>query len=65
VALCVVRALSGLGLAIASPAGYGILGATVRHQPERTIVFAALGLAGPIGAAAGTMIGGAIAAVGV
>lgn len=41
--MCVTRALSGLGLSIASPAGFGIIGVNIRHEPARTIVFAAFG----------------------
>ena len=59
-----VRAFAGLGLAIASPAGYGIVGTNIRTEPERSIVFAAFGLGGPIGAATGTILGGAVAGVG-
>lgn len=61
---CVIRALAGLGLAIASPAGYGIIGVSVVHEPERTITFAAFGLGAPIGAATGTILGGAVAGAG-
>ncbi|CAD6589695.1 MAG: hypothetical protein TREMPRED_005476 [Tremellales sp. Tagirdzhanova-0007] len=61
VPLCVVRALAGLGLAIASPAGYGIIGANIRFEPERTIVFAAFGLGNPVGASIGTIMSGAVA----
>lgn len=43
VALCVTRAFSGLGLAIASPAGFGIIGVNIKHEPARTIVFTATG----------------------
>jgi hypothetical protein len=49
---------------MAGPAGYGILGAAVRDPPQRTIVFAAIGLGGPIGASIGTTLGGAIAGAG-
>lgn len=41
--MSVTRALSGLGLSIASPAGFGIIGVNIRHEPARTIVFAAFG----------------------
>lgn len=41
--MCVTRALSGLGLAIASPAAFGIIGVNIRQEPARTIVFAAFG----------------------
>ncbi|ORX35315.1 major facilitator superfamily domain-containing protein [Kockovaella imperatae] len=61
--LCVIRALAGLGLAIASPAVYGIAGSNVRHEPARTLILGALGSGGPVGACAGTMIGGAITRV--
>lgn len=58
-----MRAMVGLGLAIASPAGFGIIGVTFREDPERSIAFAAFGLGGPVGAATGTLIGGAVADV--
>jgi MFS family permease len=61
--LCVLRALSGLGMALAGPSGFGIVGAYVTHEPVRTVVFAAFGLGGPIGAATGTLLGGAVAAI--
>jgi MFS family permease len=62
--LCVLRAICGLGLAVASPAGFGIVGVTFKYEPERTVAFAAFGLGAPLGAACGTLIGGAIAATG-
>ena len=61
--LCILRALAGLGMALAGPSGFGIVGAYVVHEPIRTIVFAAFGLGGPIGAATGTLLGGAVAAI--
>jgi MFS family permease len=61
--LCILRALAGLGMALAGPSGFGIVGAYVVHEPVRTIVFAAFGLGGPIGAATGTLLGGAVAAI--
>lgn len=62
--LCVLRAICGLGLAIASPAAFGIVGVCFRTEPGRTIAFAASGLGAPLGAACGTPIAGAIAATG-
>lgn len=59
-----LRAICGLGLAVASPAGFGIVGVTFRTEPARTIAFAAFGLGAPLGAGCGTLIGGAIAATG-
>lgn len=61
--LCVIRAISGLGMALAGPSGFGVVGANVVTEPARTIVFAAFGLGGPIGAATGTLLGGAVAAI--
>ncbi|KAL1411914.1 hypothetical protein Q8F55_002900 [Vanrija albida] len=63
VALCVVRALTGLGLAVATPAGFGIIGVTFREEPGRTIAFAVFGLGNPIGASIGVLVGGAIAGI--
>lgn len=68
--------MSGLGLSIASPAGFGIIGTNIRHEPARTIVFAAFGessfgsqanlegLGNPVGAAFGNLIGGVMASIG-
>lgn len=64
VGLCVLRAICGLGLAVASPAGFGIVGVTFKYEPQKTIAFSAFGLGAPLGAACGTLIGGAIAATG-
>ena len=61
VAICVFRALAGLGLSVAVSAGFGIMGTNVRHEPARTVVFAAFGLGMPVGAVVGTMIGAGIA----
>ncbi|GFZ44917.1 hypothetical protein JCM24511_02643 [Saitozyma sp. JCM 24511] len=62
--LCVLRAFAGLGQAIATPAGYGIIGSLVWHEPERTFVFAAFALGGAVGSSTGTILGGALASVG-
>ncbi|KLT43451.1 major facilitator superfamily MFS-1 [Cutaneotrichosporon oleaginosum] len=59
-ALCIVRAISGLGLAVATPAGFGILGVTFREEPERTIAFSCFGLGNPVGASVGMLVGGAV-----
>jgi len=64
IGLCVLRAICGLGLAVASPAGFGIVGVTFKYEPQKTIAFSAFGLGAPLGAACGTLIGGAIAATG-
>ncbi|KAL7420663.1 hypothetical protein Q5752_004614 [Cryptotrichosporon argae] len=64
VPLCVLRALSGAGLALATPAGFVIIGVMFREEPERTIAFACFGLGNPVGAAVGTLIGGAVAGSG-
>ena len=53
ITLRVLRAISGLGLAIASPAGFGIIGVNFREEPGRTIAFAAPGAGAPIGAGIG------------
>ncbi|BEJ10858.1 hypothetical protein CspHIS471_0102800 [Cutaneotrichosporon sp. HIS471] len=60
VSICMVRAISGLGLAIATPAGFGILGVTFREEPERTIAFSCFGLGNPVGASVGMLVGGAV-----
>jgi MFS family permease len=64
VALCVVRAIAGLGLAIVSPAGFGITANTFPTEPGRTIAFSALAMGNPLGAMGGTLIGGGIASAG-
>jgi MFS family permease len=58
-----MRAFAGLGLALACPAGFGLIGETITHEPERSIVFAAFGLGGPIGASSGTILGGGVAGI--
>lgn len=60
VGICVVRAIAGLGLAIATPAGFGILGVTFREEPERTIAFSCFGLGNPVGASIGMLVGGGV-----
>ncbi|WWC61414.1 uncharacterized protein I303_103997 [Kwoniella dejecticola CBS 10117] len=44
IGLRVFRAVSGLGLSISAPAGFGIIGTTFRTEPWRTTAFAALGM---------------------
>ncbi len=44
VGLCIVRALAGLGLAVASPAAFGITATSFPTNPHRTIAFSALAL---------------------
>lgn len=63
VGLFVMRAFAGLGLALACPAGFGLIGETITHEPERSMVFAAFGLGGPIGASSGTILGGGVAGI--
>ncbi|WOO80487.1 Efflux pump terJ [Vanrija pseudolonga] len=62
-ALCIIRAFTGLGLAVATPAGFGIIGVTFRQEPGRTIAFAVFGLGNPIGASVGVLVGGAVAGI--
>jgi MFS family permease len=62
--MIVTRAFAGLGLAIASPAGFGIVDTAIRHEPARTIVFAMFGIGGPIGGALGGLLGGGMTAIG-
>lgn len=62
--MCITRAFSGLGLSISSPAGFGIIGVNIRHEPARTIVFASFGLGNPVGAAFGGLLGGTMAGIG-
>ncbi|EIW66522.1 hypothetical protein TREMEDRAFT_70106 [Tremella mesenterica DSM 1558] len=64
IAICVLRALVGLGLAISSPAGFGIIGVTFRKEPARSVAFAAFGLGAPVGSTTGTILGGAVADLG-
>ncbi|EIW69744.1 hypothetical protein TREMEDRAFT_61507 [Tremella mesenterica DSM 1558] len=61
VAICVFRALSGLGASIALPAAFGIVGTTLSTEPWRTRAYAAVALGYPIGAGPGQIIGAAIA----
>lgn len=63
VPLCVMRALVGLGLAIATPAAFGIVGVAFRHHTERTIAFACFGLGNPIGASVGMLVGGGVSGI--
>lgn len=58
-----MRAFAGVGLAMAGPAGFGLIGSYVTHEPARSRVFATFGLGGPIGAATGGILGGAIAGI--
>lgn len=62
-------------MSIALPAGFGIVGTNIKHEPARTIVFAtfgeslsrpelSLGLGNPIGAASGSLLGGGMASIG-
>ena len=64
VTLCVIRALAGLGLAVASPAAFGITAVSFPREPERTIAFSALALGNPLGAMVGTLLGGVTAGLG-
>lgn len=43
VVISVTRALSGIGNSIAIPAGFGLIGATIKQEPARTIVFSMFG----------------------
>nr|XP_018264134.1 uncharacterized protein I303_04014 [Kwoniella dejecticola CBS 10117]OBR86292.1 hypothetical protein I303_04014 [Kwoniella dejecticola CBS 10117] len=64
IGLRVFRAVSGLGLSISAPAGFGIIGTTFRTEPWRTTAFAALGMGTPLGAVLGEVLGGVIAGTG-
>ena len=59
--ICIIRALAGLGSAIAAPASFGIVGVTFHTEPTRTIAFAILAMGNPIGATTGPILGGAVA----
>jgi MFS family permease len=59
----VLRGLAGFGLALACPAGFGLVGESVTVEPTRSRVFAAFGLGGPMGAAVGTLLGDGIAGI--
>ena len=56
--------MAGLGLAVASPATFGIVAITFPTNPDRTIAFSALALGNPLGAMVGTLLGGATAGLG-
>ncbi len=58
-----MRAFAGLGLALAGPAGFGLVGEYVREEPARSRVFVTFGLGGPVGAATGAVLGGAISGI--
>ena len=58
--MCFTRALSGLGLATAFPAGFGIVGSTIEREPARTIAFSLFGLGTPAGAFLGGLLAGGI-----
>ena len=62
--MCIFRAFAGLGMSIATPAGFGIVGVSIRHEPARTIVFASFGLGNPGGAAIGSVLGGVMTPIG-
>lgn len=64
IGICVLRAMCGLGLAVADPAGFGIVAMAFRKEPGRTIAFAAFGLGAALGVGAGTMIGAVMVATG-
>jgi hypothetical protein len=51
-------------MALANPAGYGIIGSLFREEPLRTIAFATFGIGNPVGGLCGVMIGGAVADLG-
>ncbi|ORX41202.1 major facilitator superfamily domain-containing protein [Kockovaella imperatae] len=59
--LCILRALAGLGLAIAMPAGFGIIGSTFDQEPGRTIAFAIMGTGWPLGSGVSQVLGAFIA----
>jgi MFS family permease len=59
-----MRAFAGLGLAMASPAGFGIIGVSFTTEPARTMAFAALGVGTPFGASMGQILGGVVATSG-
>lgn len=58
--LCILRALAGLGLAIATPAAFGIIGVNFRGR-ARTTAYACMSLGNPVGAALAMLLGGIMA----
>lgn len=64
VALCVIRAVAGLGLALAMPSAFGIVGVTFIGHKERTVAFAVMGMGHPLGGSLGQVFGGLIAGSG-
>ena len=47
-------------MAMASPAGFGLIGTIFTNEPGRTIAFAMLALGNPVGAAVGMVVGGLV-----
>lgn len=64
VPLCVIRAVVGVGLAIATPAAFGIVGVNFRDPKSRTIAYGSMSMGNPVGASVAMIVGGAMASAG-
>lgn len=62
--LCVIRAIVGVGLAVATPAAFGIVGVNFRDPKSRTIAYGSMSMGNPVGASVAMMVGGAMASAG-
>lgn len=62
--LCVIRAIVGVGLAVATPAAFGIVGVNFRDQKSRTIAYGSMSMGNPVGASVAMIVGGAMASAG-
>lgn len=64
VPLCIIRAIVGVGLAVATPAAFGIVGVNFRDDRSRTIAYGSMAMGNPVGASVAMMVGGAMASAG-
>lgn len=64
VPLCIIRAIVGVGLAVATPAAFGIVGVNFRDHKSRTIAYGCMSMGNPVGASVAMIVGGAMASAG-
>lgn len=64
VPLCIIRAIVGVGLALATPAAFGIVGINFRDPKSRTIAYGSMSMGNPVGASVAMIVGGAMASAG-